>query len=81
MVNDENSGPQFLSTLSKKARIVVALCAVWTLIVIFRTSGDQYILGMVFQQWEPEMFFANLLIVPGVGFSAFWVYRWISKAK
>lgn len=72
---------QRLSALPKNTRMFVAASASWFVWVIFRTSDDWEILGIYLNEWDEDMFFANVAIPILVVWLSFKVYKWINGAR
>jgi len=72
---------QRMSTFSKNTRIFIAASLAWFIWVVFRTSDDWEILGIYLDDWDEDMFFANVALPIFIVWLAFKTYKWISIAK
>lgn len=72
---------QRISSLSKNSRIFIAGSIAWIVWVAFRTSDDWRILGIYLDEWDGDMFFANVGLPIVTVWLAFKAYKWISGAS
>lgn len=67
--------------LSKKIRLFLCISFTWFIWVILRSTGDYEITGFYLDQWDEDMLFFNLSIIPFVLVYFNFLYNWINKAK
>jgi hypothetical protein len=67
--------------LKKKTKILITAIPSWIVFVMIRTSDQHYLLGIEFDRWDPDNFFANLTIPPVLIFGAYKTYKWINAAE
>lgn len=72
---------QRLSSLSKNTRIFIAGSVAWFVWVVFRTTDDWEILGIYLDDWDEDMFFANVALPILAVWLAFKTYKWIASAN
>ena len=72
---------QKVSSLSKKTRIFIATSVAWFVWVVFRTTDDWEILGIYLDEWDEDMFFANVALPILLVWLVFKTYKWVSSAQ
>ncbi|MFK5948975.1 MAG: hypothetical protein QM500_09440 [Methylococcales bacterium] len=72
---------QKVSSLSKKTRIFIVTSIAWFVWVAFRTTDDWEILGIYLDEWDEDMFFANVALPIFIVWLAFKTYKWVSSAQ
>lgn len=72
---------QRIHSLSKNSRIIVASSVAWFVLVSFRTIDDWEILGVYLDDWDEDMFFANLFLPIIISIMALKTYKWVVGAK
>ena len=72
---------QRISSLSKNSRIFIAASVAWFIWVVLRTSDDWEILGIYLNDWDEDMFFANLILPIIAVWLAFKTYKWVAGAS
>ena len=72
---------QRISSLSKNSRIFIAASLAWFVWVVFRTADDWEILGIYLNDWDEDMFFANVILPILTVWLAFKTYKWVAGAS
>ena len=72
---------QKINSISKNSRIIIASSLVWFVWVLFRTTDDWEMLGMYLDDWDGDMFFANVFLPIIILTIALKTYKWIADAK
>jgi hypothetical protein len=67
--------------LSKTSKTVISLFLFWTIWVLFRTKGDDYVFLGIWdmEPWRNDDLILNWFGLPAVFVFVYAAYRWISK--
>lgn len=76
-----NSLSGMLHNLSKQTKGAIVFMVVWTLFVIYRTSGYHEVLGFDLNRWDEYHFFTNWLGFPIAVGAIYLAIRWVMKDK
>jgi hypothetical protein len=72
---------QRISSLSKNSRVFIAASVAWFIWVVFRTADYWEILGIDLNDWDEDMFFANLILPIIAVWLTFKTYKWVADAS
>jgi hypothetical protein len=67
---------QRIQSLGRSTKLSLVLFIAWTVIVIYRTSGYQELLGFSLQPWDTDYVIMNWLVVPAALYIIFRSIKW-----